>query len=544
MISKYTNSLRALLTILVVVCGAGFAILLLQGQVALRSVEHAAVQMGDGKDIVADILPPPLYIIETHLVAYQLLDEPLAERAALAEQFTQLKKDYVARNVYWQGKQSAIDATAYASLLGVQKEKGEAYWQRLEQDFLPAVLAGRDDEARAAFADLKQLYSAHRAGVDATVKVASGWSDARLADLSVTTQNALWVLSVVAALCLVVAVLLYLLVSRRIGRLLGAEPEELRAEMVRLAAGDLRSSARRCPEGSVLSTLQHAQQRIRLLLEQTGLAAQQVDQRVGQVQLSFDELDTNAHHLADAAMATSAAMEEISASVAMIFEQATQAETVAADAVRQAQSGTDACAENQASVEHIAQASAQAQRSVSLLGEQSKEVAGIVQTIRSIADQTNLLALNAAIEAARAGEQGRGFAVVADEVRKLAEHTAQATEEITKLIGRIQNGIEQTVASFNASVADIQSGRHSAEQSGQALSLIHQRVDALTAGVADIVNATREVNSAARQINDNLASVSRLADAGSAASHDTADAGKALGEVAVRMNQSLSAFQC
>ena len=544
MISKYTNSLRALLTILVVVCGAGFAILLLQGQVALRSVEHAAVQMGDGKDIVADILPPPLYIIETHLVAYQLLDEPLAERAALAEQFTQLKKDYVARNVYWQGKQSAIDATAYASLLGVQKEKGEAYWQRLEKDFLPAVLAGRDDEARAAFADLKQLYSAHRAGVDATVKVASGWSDARLADLSVTTQNALWVLSVVAALCLVVAVLLYLLVSRRIGRLLGAEPEELRAEMVRLAAGDLRSSARRCPEGSVLNALQNAQQRIRLLLEQTGLAAQQVDQRVGQVQLSFDELDTNARRLADAAMATSAAMEEISASVAMIFEQATQAETVAADAVRQAQSGTDACAENQASVEHIAQASAQAQRSVLLLGEQSKEVAGIVQAIRSIADQTNLLALNAAIEAARAGEQGRGFAVVADEVRKLAEHTAQATEEITKLIGRIQNGIEQTVASFNASVADIQSGRHSAEQSGLALSLIHQRVDALTAGVADIVNATREVNSAARQINDNLASVSRLADAGSAASHDTADAGKALGEVAVRMNQSLSAFQC
>jgi hypothetical protein len=81
-ISSFTNSLKGLLLILVAVCVAGFAILLQQGQVALRSVEQAAVQMGDGKDIVADILPPPLYIIETHLVAYQLLDEPLAERAS------------------------------------------------------------------------------------------------------------------------------------------------------------------------------------------------------------------------------------------------------------------------------------------------------------------------------------------------------------------------------------------------------------------------------------------------------------------------------
>ena len=544
MISSFTNSLKGLLIVLIAVCIAGFALLFLQGQVALRSVEQAAVQMGDGKDIVADILPPPLYIIEAHLVAYQLLDEPLAERAVLAEQFKQLKKDYAERNAYWQGKQSAIDGAAYASLLGVQKEKGEAYWQRLEQDFLPAVLAGRDDDARRAFAELKALYSAHRAGVDATVKIAGGWSDARLADLSLTTQRALWVLTVVAALCLAVAVALYLIVARRIGRLLGAEPEVLRNEMVRLAAGDLRSSARRCPDGSVLSALQHAQQRIRLLLEQTGQAAQQVHQRVGQVQQSFDGLDANARHLADAAMASSTAMEEISASVAMIFEQARHAEILAADTLREAQCGTDACAQNLASVEHIAQASVAAQHSVSLLGEHSQQVAGIVQTIRSIADQTNLLALNAAIEAARAGEQGRGFAVVADEVRKLAEHTSLATEEITQLIGTIQTGIEQTVASFNASVADVRSGRLSAEQSGQALAVIHQRVDALTAGVADIVNATREVNSATQQINDNLASVSRLADAGSTASHDTADAGKALGEVAVRMNQSLGAFQC
>ena len=163
--AKYFNSLKGLLLILVIVCVAGFALLFAQGQLALRGLERAAVQMGDGKDIVADILPPPLYIIETHLVAYQILDVPLAERAALADQLKQLRSDYGTRNTYWQGKRNEIDAAASQSLLGLQKDKGEAYWALLDKDFLPAALAGKDDEARKVFGELKSLYLAHRSGV-------------------------------------------------------------------------------------------------------------------------------------------------------------------------------------------------------------------------------------------------------------------------------------------------------------------------------------------------------------------------------------------
>jgi len=540
---SFTSSLKGLLLIFVLACIAGFAILFSQGHTALRRVEHAAVQMGDGKDIVADILPPPLYIIETHLTAYQLLDAPVSERAALAEKFIQLKKDYVARNDYWKAKAVDVDDQVSASLLGTQKEKGEAYWVRLEKDFLPAALAGKEDEARKAFDDLKQLYSAHRTGVDATVKLAGAWSDARLADLSITTKSTLWVLSIVAALCIIIAIVLYLLVARRIGRLLGAEPEELRLNMVRLADGDLRPSSHSGPEGSVLNALQHAQERIRVLVEQTGREAKQVDQGVNQVQSTIDGLDKNACQLADAAGSTSAAMEEISTSMDMIVEQANRADAIASDAVQKAQLGAESFAQNQQSVERIAQTSEQAHNSVEVLGEHSKEVAGIVQTIRAIADQTNLLALNAAIEAARAGEQGRGFAVVADEVRKLAERTAAATEEITTLIGSIQSGIDLTVASFNASAGDIQTGRQSADESMQALIAIQEHIGILTTGVSDIVSASREINIAVRQVNDNMATLSSLADCGSTVTRDTAGVSKSLTEVALRMNHSLDAFQ-
>lgn len=540
--TKYFNSLKGLLLVLVTVCVAGFALLFAQGQFALRGLERAAVQMGDGKDIVADILPPPLYIIETHLVAYQMLDVPLTERAALADQLKQLRSDYSTRNTYWQGKRGQIDAGASQSLLGLQKDKGEAYWALLDKDFLPAALAGHDDQAHKVFGELKSLYLAHRSGVDATVKTAGGWADARLTDVSKTAERTRWVLTAVAALCVGLAIVIYLVVARRVDRLLGAEPELLRAEMVRLASGDLRPSATPGKQGSVLHAMRDAQQRIRALVEQTGRESETVDLQVGQVRMTLGTLNDNAHRLADAAMSTSAAMEQITASIALIEEQTKSAECEVGEADTEAAHGTLALDQNHISMERIAKASQEAQHTVSELGDHSKEVTGIVQTIRDIAEQTNLLALNAAIEAARAGEQGRGFAVVADEVRKLAERTTVATAEIAQLIGTIQTGIEQAVASIDTSVNEIAAGQASEAASAQVLRNIHQRVNATKAAVADIVNATHEVASATGQINNNMATVSSLAEAGQAAVNETTAAGEVLSKVSVRMNQSLKVF--
>ncbi len=537
-----SNSIKGLLLLLVVACGAGFAILLMQGQTALRGVERAAVQMGDGKDIVADILPPPLYLIETHLVAYQLLEAPAAERAALAERFRQLRKDFDVRNAYWQGKTADVKSGVSASLLGAQKERGEAYWAVLDKTFLPAALAGRDDEAQRAFAELKRLYVEHRAGVDATVTVAAAWADERLADLSATTQRTLWIFTLVALSGIAVAAVLYVVVARRVSGLLGAEPEELCGEMKRLADGDLRPAALQAPEGSVFAAIGHARERIRQLLENTTRQSVTVDAQVGNVRRTLAGLEGNAHELSAAAMSTSAAMEQISATMALIVDQAHDAQAAVAEAGREANRGEHARGQSLGSMERIAAASQEAQGVVRALGEHSQQVTGIVQTIREIAEQTNLLALNAAIEAARAGEQGRGFAVVADEVRKLAERTTQATGEIATLIGDIHRGIESAVASINASVDDIEDGRHSAGEAGEALLSISQRIEAAVGAVADIVAATHEANAATQQIAGNMERVSALAESGSAATRETAAAGNALGDVSVELHRALKAF--
>ncbi|MCS6808260.1 MAG: methyl-accepting chemotaxis protein [Bacteroidota bacterium] len=129
-------------------------------------------------------------------------------------------------------------------------------------------------------------------------------------------------------------------------------------------------------------------------------------------------------------------------------------------------------------------------QTVQTLGESSKQISAIVRVIADIADQTNLLALNAAIEAARAGEQGRGFAVVADEVRKLAERTQQATKEIAAMITRIQNDTKQVVNVMQTSVHHAEHGKVAAAKASEAL----ERIIARTAAVADSINALAAVN--------------------------------------------------
>jgi len=144
------------------------------------------------------------------------------------------------------------------------------------------------------------------------------------------------------------------------------------------------------------------------------------------------------------------------------------------------------------------------------LGESSKQIGEIISVIDDIADQTNLLALNAAIEAARAGEQGRGFAVVADEVRKLAERTTEATKQIANMIKGIQSETQEAVVAMNKGTEEVQSGIELADKAGESL----QQILASTRDLMDMINqiaaASEEQSSTSEQISKNVVSISKV----------------------------------
>lgn len=180
---------------------------------------------------------------------------------------------------------------------------------------------------------------------------------------------------------------------------------------------------------------------------------------------------------------------------------------------------------------------------VESLGANSGHIGAIIASIEEIADQTNLLALNAAIEAARAGEQGRGFAVVADEVRRLAERTTTATREIQTIIDVLQRDVKNVVGSMEQSAKSVHEGTQGVERSNQAIDSIKDRIDVLALGVAQVATAAEQQSATTAGITSNMHMISQVISSSSHDAQTTRQAASELANSASRLQEMVSRFR-
>ena len=294
-----------------------------------------------------------------------------------------------------------------------------------------------------------------------------------------------------------------------------------------LATGDLTVTVKvssKDETGQLMTAMKSMTENIRCIIGQVSSTSTQVAAAANQLHSTAEHIATGAEEVAAQASTVATSGEEMSATSGDIAQNCQMAAEGAQRASQTASIGAEVVERTVAVMSQIASKVQESAKTVESLGARSDQIGAIIGTIEDIADQTNLLALNAAIEAARAGEQGRGFAVVADEVRALAERTTRATREIGEMIKAIQKETKGAVTAMEQGVHQVESGTMEASKSGEALQDILQQIKDVAMQVNQIATAAEEQTATTSEISSNMMQITEVVQQTSHGAHESATA--------------------
>jgi twitching motility protein PilJ len=509
------------------------------------------------EDLRADMLPPPLFVVEPYAHASEMYLALVAGDAKRVQEriteFEKYKKEFDTSVTKW-------DATNRVpqELLGKYKSlaiSGKNFFNIYQTQFLPAIQSGSAATAITALNELEKAYVVND-NLTGTLAVAlKNESTKTLDNTNALLRNFLIGLALLAA-GIIAAIYFFgvrqaktidsaVMMLENDGQANQMAVLNLLDEMGDLADGDLtvRAEVRENITGAIADSINYTIDSLRDLVTGINRASEQVNTATGQAQATSDKLLSAAEKQSTQITETTDAVTNMTRSILQVSSNASQASQVAQRSLQAATLGSQAVQNTIAGMNGIREQIQETSKRIKRLGESSQEIGEIVELISDITEQTNILALNAAIQAASAGEAGRGFTVVAEEVQRLAERSSEATKQIGAIVKTIQTDTNSAVAAMERSTEGVVEGARLSDAAGKALTEIETVSNSLARLIQSISTATEAQTEVASTVTRNMQQIQEITSQTTQGTKLTAESVGQLTKLAEELRDSVAGFK-
>lgn len=494
----------------------------------------------NAKGVAVDYAPPPGYIGEAHGVVNQLrYEKDPARFDAELKKIAGFHKDLDDAYNKWM---LLTDGDIHQYIENSHKA-GTEYFQTVDSELIPLVKAGKAAEAEAVWQNkLVPEFTEHSAQVDHLLDATTHSEEGVEKEAHSIVRNRQAELIILSILVAGLIVGLGVFLSRSVRKPVGAIMRSIAA----MEGGDLSQRldiTTKDDMGAMARSLNRAMDNVHGVVQSIAECSERMASASEELSATANQQAEGAEHQKHQAAQVAVAMQQMASTVMQVSEHSSRAAQAAHQAAEKAKHGGKVVEDTLGKMQLIADSVGTTANRVQELGKRSEEIGQIVGVINDIAEQTNLLALNAAIEAARAGEQGRGFAVVADEVRKLAERTTEATKEIGEMIKSIQSETRTAVSAMETGTRQVEEGVDATSQAGDALQEIIRMAEQVGDMINQIATAATQQSSATEEVNQSVDRIANLVKESASGAQQSAEACQEVSGLAFDLRSLVGRFQ-